>query len=286
MRQRWFRGSPYRVVLAALVVAVGISGFCAVGWVRAEEENTQVSLSPPEALQSSSSNPSGNGAADTAGTVAAYFLDEAQSSGAQEELDQDPWEPFNDVMFSFNRNVFDRFILKPVAVVWDALLPDPVQRSLRNALDNLAVVRRLVNNVLQLKAEGTGRELARFTINSTIGVAGLFDVAKDGFGIQQSDEDTGQTLGVYGVGPGPYLILPFLPPMTVRDGFGLAADGAMNPLNYFVPFAATAGIYGTSAVNERSLNLDKFEKVEETVVDLYSAVRNAYLQRRAAAIKE
>ena len=286
MMQRWFRGSPYRVVLAALVVAVGISSFCAVGWVRAEEENTEVSLSPPGALQASSNNPSEIGAADTAGTVAAYLLDEAESSGAREESDQDPWEPFNDVMFSFNRNVFDRFILKPVAVVWDALLPDPVQRSLRNALDNLAVVRRLVNNILQLKAEGTGRELARFTINSTIGVAGLFDVAKDGFGIQQSDEDTGQTLGVYGVGPGPYLILPFLPPMTVRDGFGLAADGAMNPLNYFIPFAATAGIYGTSAVNERSLNLDKFEKVEETVVDLYSAVRNAYLQRRAAAIKE
>ena len=286
MRQRWFRGSHYRVVLTALIVALGISNFCAVGWVRAEEENTEVSLSLPEALQSSLSNPSENGEAGTAGMVTAYFLDEAESSGAQEESDQDPWEPFNDVMFSFNRNVLDRFILKPVAIVWDALLPDPVQRSLRNAMDNLAVVRRLVNNILQLKAEGTGRELARSTINSTMGIAGLFDVAKDGFGIQQSDEDTGQTFGVWGVGPGPYLVLPFLPPMTVRDGFGLAADGAMNPLNYFVPFAATAGIYGTNAVNERSLNLDKFEKVEETVVDLYSAVRNAYLQRRAAAIKE
>ncbi|MEK7342162.1 MAG: VacJ family lipoprotein, partial [Candidatus Binatota bacterium] len=168
----------------------------------------------------------------------------------------------------------------------DALLPDPVQRSIRNALDNLDVVRRLVNNLLQLKIDGAGREVARFTINSTIGVAGLFDVAKDGFGIQQSDEDTGQTMGVYGVGPGPYLILPFLPPMTVRDGIGLAADGAMNPLNYFIPLAATTGIYGTNAVNERSLNLDRFERIEETVVDLYSAVRNAYLQRRAAAIKE
>ena len=189
-------------------------------------------------------------------------------------------------MFSFNRYVFDRFLLRPVSVVWDTVLPDPVQRSVSNALDNLAVVRRLVNNVFQLKMEGAGREVARFTINSTIGVAGLFDVAKDGFGIQQSDEDTGQTMGVYGVGPGPYLILPFLPPMTVRDGIGMAADGAMNPINYFIPFAATAGIYGTNAVNERSLYLDKFERVEDSVVDLYSAVRNAYLQRRAAAIKE
>ncbi|MBI2209088.1 MAG: VacJ family lipoprotein [Deltaproteobacteria bacterium] len=217
---------------------------------------------------------------------AAYVLEEAEGAAGQDDADQDPWEPFNDAMFSFNRYVFDRFLLRPVSVVWDTVLPDPVQRSLSNAFDNLAVVKRLVNNVFQLKMEGAGREVARFTINSTIGVAGLFDVAKDGFGIQQSDEDTGQTMGVYGVGPGPYLILPFLPPMTVRDGIGLAADGAMNPINYFIPFAATAGIYGTNAVNERSLNLDKFERVEDSVVDLYSAVRNAYLQRRAAAIKE
>ncbi len=275
----WFRGSLCAV---ALLFFLGICSFYNVGRVNAEEENTDIGTAQPEALTALSDTKK----ADTAGTTAAYLLDEAEGASAREEADQDPWESFNETMFSFNRNVVDRFLLKPVAVVWDALLPDPVQRSVHNALDNLSVVRRVVNNLLQLKMEGTGREVARFTINSTVGIAGLFDVAKDGFGIQQSDEDTGQTMGVYGIGPGPYLVLPFLPPMTVRDGIGLAADGAMNPLNYFIPFAATAGIYGTNAVNERSLNLDKFERVEETVVDLYSAVRNAYLQRRAAAIKE
>lgn len=274
-----FRASLH---IAAVVLSVGISSLCEVGWVSAEEENTDLSMSQVEALIARSDNKE----SDTAGASAAYLLDEAEGAAAREELERDPWEPFNETMFSFNRNVFDRFLLRPAAVVWDALLPDPVQRSLRNALDNLDVVRRLVNNLLQLKIDGAGREMARFTINSTIGIAGLFDVAKDGFGIQQSDEDTGQTMGVYGVSPGPYLILPFLPPMTVRDGIGLAADGAMNPLNYFIPLAATAGIYGTHAVNERSLYLDKFERVQETVVDLYSAVRNAYLQSRAAAIKE
>jgi phospholipid-binding lipoprotein MlaA len=117
-------------------------------------------------------------------------------------------------------------------------------------------------------------------------VAGLFDVAKNGFGIQQSDEDTGQTLGVYGLGPGPYLVLPLLPVMTVRDGFGLAADLAMNPLNYFIPIGASLGIGATDAVNERSLNLATFERVEESVIDLYSAVRDGYLQRREAAIRD
>lgn len=275
----WLRGSLYTV---ALLFSIGIASFGDVGWVSAEEENTDLSMSQPEGPRA----PSDNKESDKVAASAAYLLNEAEGAAAREESDQDPWEPFNDAMFSFNREVFDRFLLKPAAGVWDTLLPDPVQRSLRNALDNLAVVRRLVNNLLQLKMEGAGREVARFTINSTIGVAGLFDVAKDGLGIQQSDEDTGQTMGVYGVDPGPYLVLPFLPPMTVRDGIGLAADGAMNPLNYFIPLAATAGIYATTAVNERSLNLDRFERVEDTVVDLYSAVRNAYLQRRAAAIKE
>lgn len=217
--------------------------------------------------------------------VTAYAMASAEGAAAGEDFEQDPWEPFNERMFWFNKNVFDRFVLKPVATVWDAVFPDPVQTGIRNAMDNLTVVRRLVNNLLQLKFVGAGKEVARFTINSTVGVAGLFDVGK-AMGIDPSDEDTGQTLGVYGVGPGPYLVLPFLPPMTVRDGFGYLADGAMNPLNYFIPIYATVGIGATNAVNERSLNLDRFERVEETTIDLYSAVRNAYLQRRAAAIRE
>lgn len=204
----------------------------------------------------------------------------------EEGLDeQDPWEPFNDQVFSFNRQA-DRFLLKPIATGYDWVLPDPVQSSVGNALDNLDVVRRLTNNILQLKFAGAGREMARFTINSTLGIAGLFDVAKGKFGIEQADEDTGQTLGFYGIEPGPYLILPFLPVTTVRDGIGLIADTAMNPLNYFIPIGATLGKSGTDTVNERSVNLDEFQRVEETTIDLYSAVRNAYLQRREAAILE
>ena len=211
--------------------------------------------------------------------AAETFVAGQQSDG------QDPWEPFNEKMFWFNRQ-FDRFLLKPVATGYDWILPDPAQKGVKNAFDNLNVVRRLTNSILQLKFTGAGREAARFTINSTVGIAGLFDVAKDGLGIKQSDEDTGQTLGYYGIKSGPYLVLPFLPVTTVRDGIGLIADTAMNPLNYVLPIGATLGIYATDTVNERSLNLDKFERVEDTVVDLYGAVRDAYLQRREAKIKE
>jgi phospholipid-binding lipoprotein MlaA len=218
--------------------------------------------------------------------VSAYASEMAEGSSAGEDFEYDPWENFNETMFNFNRNILDRYILKPVATAWDFILPDPVQRGIHNAIDNLAVVRRVVNNALQLKGVGTAKEIARFGINSTVGIVGLFDIAKDGFGIEQSDEDTGQTFGVWGMGPGPYLVLPFLPPLTVRDGIGYAFDLAMTPYIYFIPWYASFGEKAVDIVNERSLNLDRFERVEESTVDLYGAVRNAYLQRRAAAIKQ
>ncbi len=203
-----------------------------------------------------------------------------------EDFDEDPWESFNEKMFDFNREVLDRYLLKPIATAWDFVLPDFVQRGVHNIFDNAGVVRRVVNNGLQLKLTGAAIELARFTINSTVGLAGFFDVAKDGLGLEQKDEDTGQTFGVWGVGQGPYLVLPFLPPLTVRDGIGYAFDAAMTPYTYFIPWWSSVAISGTSTVNERSLNLDRFERVAESTVDLYGAVRNGYLQRRAAAVKQ
>ncbi|MFQ5897342.1 MAG: VacJ family lipoprotein [Candidatus Methylomirabilia bacterium] len=196
----------------------------------------------------------------------------------------DPFEPFNQAMFGFNRQV-DHFVLKPVAIMYDAVLPDLVQGSLRNVFQNIGVVPRVVNNALQLKFGGMTRELSRFVLNSTVGIAGLFDFAKL-VGVETSQEDTGQTLGVYGVAPGPYVVLPFLPPFTVRDGFGAVVDIFLNPLIYFAPFAATASIRATDTVNERSLNLELYEGVEEAALDLYTAVKDGYLQRRRSAISE
>jgi phospholipid-binding lipoprotein MlaA len=216
----------------------------------------------------------------------AYVMEAADASAAAEDFEDDPLEAFNELMFRFNREILDRFVLKPVATVWDAILPDPVQTGIHNVFDNLAVVRRVVNNLLQAKMLGAGKEIARFTINSTVGLVGFFDVAKNGFGIEQSDEDTGQTFGVWGIGPGPYLVLPFLAPTTIRDGIGSVFDAAMTPYVYFLPWYANLGMTATNTINERSLNLDTFERVAESTIDLYGAVRNAYLQRRAAAIRQ
>jgi phospholipid-binding lipoprotein MlaA len=215
-----------------------------------------------------------------------FAAEPGAGSSSADDFENDPLESFNEKMFWFNREVLDRYILKPVATAWDFVLPDPVQKGIHNAIDNLAVVRRVVNNALQLKFMNSAKEVARFGINSTIGLAGLFDLAKDGFGIEQSDEDMGQTFGVWGMGPGPYLVLPFLPPLTIRDGIGFVIDTAMTPYIYFVPWYASIGGTAVNVVNERSLNLDRYERVVESTVDLYGAVRNAYLQRRAAAIRQ
>jgi phospholipid-binding lipoprotein MlaA len=230
------------------------------------------------------SSPASNG--DNSAVQLASMAEFNDDSAPGEDFESDPLESFNEKMFWFNREVLDRYLLKPIATAWDFVLPDPVQRGIHNVFDNLAVVRRVVNNTLQLKLTGAATEVARFTINSTIGLVGFFDVARDAFGIQQRDEDAGQTFGLWGMGPGPYLVLPFLPPLTIRDGIGYAIDSAMTPYIYFIPWYANLGGTATNAINERSLNLDRFERVAESTVDLYGAVRNAYLQRRAAAIRQ
>jgi len=218
--------------------------------------------------------------------VGVASADEDASSALASD-DYDPWRSFNEKMFFLNHDVLDRYLLKPVAKGWSKVLPDVGKRALDRAFDNLGMPKRLVNNLLQRRFRGAGRELARFGLNTTVGVVGFVDVAKAGLHIEKSDADTGQTLGVYGFGPGPYLVLPTLQPLTVRDGIGYGVDGVLDPFGYlFVPFFATTAISVVKQVNERSLNLEVFQDVEDSVLDLYSAVRNGYLQRRHRSIED
>jgi phospholipid-binding lipoprotein MlaA len=204
-----------------------------------------------------------------------------------ETPDYDPWQPFNEWTFSFNYEVLDRYLMKPLGKAWDWLLPDVAQRSLNNAFYNLDMPRRVVNHVLQARPRAAGEEVERFAVNTTVGVVGLFDVA-DRWGLHGSDADTGQTFGVWGIGPGPYLVVPFMPPLTVRDGIGRVVDGALDPIGYLVPVPLVVSLSTTAVqrVNERSLQPAVFENIEETVIDLYSAVRNGYLQGRRHAVRE
>jgi phospholipid-binding lipoprotein MlaA len=195
------------------------------------------------------------------------------SSGME---DYDPWEPFNEKMFSFNYKL-DRYVIKPVAKVYNEIVLDGEKQAIHNAYDNIVMPRRFINSMLQGKFRGAGRELSRFVINSTLGVAGLADVAKYQFHIEKSDVNSADTFGFYGVGPGPYLILPFLPPLTVRNAVGYAFDLALDPISYVSPLAGSVGRTSEEIVNNRAINLENYQSAEEATLDLYSAVRNAYL---------
>ncbi len=203
-----------------------------------------------------------------------------------EPEEYDPWEPFNTSMFEFNRSL-DRFVIKPAARAWDVVLPDVVKQMVENGFHNLSVVHRVANSLFQGRFKSAGVETGRFLINSTLGIGGLFDIANQEFGLRPVRADFGQTLGVFDTPPGPYLILPFLPPFTVRDAVGYGVDGAMNPLSYVIPFFWERLVLTVvDTVNTRALNLERFEGIEETTLDLYTAVRNAYISRRARIVEE
>src|SRR6266436_469094 len=190
---------------------------------------------------------------------------------AEQDLsnDYDPWQGFNEKMFFFNHDVLDHYVLKPVATGWGKVLPDVGKRGLDRAFDNLGMPKRLVNNLLQGRFRGAGRELARFGVNTTVGVVGFLDVARAQLHIEKSDADTGQTLGLYGFGPRPSLVLPTLPPLTVADGIVYGVGGVMDPFVFVTPFFARMGASIVKQVNDRSLNLQVFQDVEDSVLDLY-----------------
>ena len=227
--------------------------------------------------------PSGGAGAD--GTVRSHRLgeDPTLSDDSADEADYDPWQSFNERMFSFNHDILDGWLVKPAAQGWAKVLPEAARRSFARLINNLDMPRRLVNNLVQARPLGAGRELARFAVNSTVGVAGLFDVASR-MHVEPSEADSGETLAIYGIGAGPYLVLPTMPPLTVRDAIGRGIDGALDPVSYVLPFVANQAKSIVTAVNERSLNLKLFADVEDSVLDLYSAARNGYLQRRRKAI--
>ena len=199
---------------------------------------------------------------------------------------QDPLEPFNSRIFTFNYNL-DRYALKPAARVYSGVVPPDLQDSLANAFDNMGFASRFLNSIFQGKFDRAGIEMQRFLLNSTLGVGGLFDVAKYLFGVEAPpSEDAGQTLASYGVPSGPYLVLPLLPPTTIRDAVGSAGDIFMNPVNYFIPFVPNLGLNATDLLNDRAVNLETFEGLEASTIDLYGAARSGYMDRRTKDIEE
>lgn len=195
----------------------------------------------------------------------------------------DPLEPVNRGLFWVNDKLYS-YLFKPVARAL-RVVPEPVRTSLGNAFSNLGTPVRFANSLLQFKFADAGTELGRFMINSTLGIGGLFDPAKEWGELQRKDEDLGQTFGHYGVGQGFYLVLPVLGPTTLRDGVGRVGDTFLEPLPYMLD--DTEALIGRLVEQENRLSLDKdtYEGIKEQELDPYLFIRNAYAQRRAAQVR-
>ena len=199
----------------------------------------------------------------------------------------DPIEPFNRGVFWVNDKLYF-YLFKPVARVY-RVVPRPVRNSVGHFFTNLGFPIRFVSNLLQLKGENAAKEFDRFFINSTIGLAGLFDPASEisGFKLPDPDEDLGQTLGYYGLGHGFYLVLPLLGPSSLRDGIGTAGETFLDPWYYLqLSWLERAEIKGGEKINSLSLDRDTYEQIKRDSLDPYLFIRDAYAQRRQAQIEK
>lgn len=191
----------------------------------------------------------------------------------------DPLEPVNRRIHAFNDGV-DRFIGRPVARAYDRVVPGPADRAVTNFFANLDDVSVLVNSGLQLKGRKFGVTAGRLTLNTTIGLLGLIDVAGK-VGLEKENEDFGQTLGYWGLGPGPYLVLPLLGPSGLRDGTGWVVDLWYDPINEFDDSDTRIGLRVLQGVDTRAAMLGATEVADATAVDPYVFTREAYRSRRA-----
>ena len=213
----------------------------------------------------------------------APFMDDDDLSFLDEEDDvvevYDPLETFNRGMFWFNDKAYF-YVMKPVAKGWRWLAPEPLRLGIRNFFSNLRAPIRFVNAALQGKFLDSGHELTRFGVNTTLGIGGLFDPAEVHFGIDKKIEDTGQTLAHYGVGPGPYLVLPFLGPSNFRDGAGLLGDFYFSLVPVLFENTAYWVAISGDVINFLSIDKDTYEGIKRDSLDPYLFLRDAYSQYR------
>ena len=199
-----------------------------------------------------------------------------------EEVNNDPWENLNRKTHNFNMTL-DDYVIRPIAETYDFIIPEFVQTGFSNVFDNLGAPVSAANNLIQFKPVGFITETSRFILNSTFGIFGLFDVASR-LGIKERNEDFGQSLGHWGFASGPYLVIPFFGPSSVRDGFSLAPDYYLRPdLVRFEDNKSDLALNGLSVVNLRAGLLSISDLSGN---DQYSFYRDAYLQRREYEIND
>ena len=207
----------------------------------------------------------------------------AENNGGAEESDY--LEDYNRWMTGVNDDIYMNIIF-PIGRGYRAITTKGVRRGIKNFFHNLAFPVRFVNNILQAKFLCAGKELLRFCINTTIGLLGFFDPAKDWFGIEACEEDFGQTLGFWGVGPGPHIVLPVLGPTNLRDMTSLYVDTVYDPLYYLDRKEYTYTAVGFRSLTEFEPRIEEYDSIKKDAFDLYLFMRDAYEQNREKKIEE
>ncbi len=283
---------PMNRKLLAAVVAGGIVTGCAFEPGAPQSQSSGLDTSRQYAAAQSDSDQYGSGQFDSirhAGPQLAVTADIYSDQLADASIDEpnDPLETFNRFVFAINETL-DVFIFKPLAATYRFLVPPVVRDSFRNFIRNVETPVVLINDLLQGEGYRAEATMARFMINTTVGVAGFADVASDS-GWDYHDEDFGQTLGTWGAGPGPYLVLPLLGPSNVRDGIGKLVDKFFSPLTYLGHFydeadTASLAVTAVSGIDFRSRNIETLEELQRDAVDFYARIRSVYLQKRVDEI--
>ncbi len=209
------------------------------------------------------------------------FLSACATTGGLDE--RDPWEGFNRGVYSFNE-VMDNIIFEPIGKVYDVLTPDIIDEGVSNFFGNLGQLSVIANDLLQFKFDQAANDTVRLFLNSTIGLFGFFDISSEG-GLYSSEEDFGQTLAHWGIGSGPYLVVPFFGPTTVRGATRLVVDKTLlNPITYVDDDLTIAGLLTLNYVDFKSDILSTTDLIKEAALDEYSFVKNAYFEKRANQI--
>ncbi|MET0336091.1 MAG: VacJ family lipoprotein [Rhizobacter sp.] len=206
----------------------------------------------------------------------------APASGKSRAAQVDPWERWNRKVYSFNDTV-DEAVLKPVATTYTKVVPNPVRRGVNNFFGNVSDVWSAFNNFLQGKFSNGLQDVVRFGTNTLFGLGGFLDVASE-FGADRQGEDFGQTLGRWGMAPGPYIVWPLIGPSTARDSLALPLDAQVSPALFTHSTAAKFATTGLQAINTRANLLGASGMLDDIALDKYVFVRDAYLQRRRSLV--
>jgi len=275
------------LVLLLAFLAVGcahrpstVSSFSSAGSFQAQlvmvsSDSAQITLESPEI-----SVESGDGSSDGKENLEA-------EEGEEEEIATiaDPLEPFNRAMFYFNDKLYF-WVLKPVAQGYNKVVPEAPRVGVNNFFSNLKFPIRFVSRLLQADFSGATKELGRFAVNTVWGVGGLLDPASSKqLNIPKKEADLGQTLGVYGLGQGFYIVWPILGPYSARDSIEIVGDYFLYPVNYITPWYDSLAVSVYEKVNNTSLRIGDYESLKEAAIDPYVALRDAYAQYRQKMVE-